>query len=414
MRLTIVGGTSAALFIVIAAAPAAAATLCVSPGGHDGCFATISAAVAAASPGDTIQIAHGTYAETVTIAKPVSLVGANRHNTRIDATGLPYGIVIDGLGNPGLADVSVTGLTINGANFEGILVTNATRVTIADDIVENNDRNLAFPNCPGLLPPDSQEGEGFDCGEGIHLVGVDHSTISSNIVVHNAGGVLLSDETGPTHDNLISGNTVDDNVFDCGVTLASHRPVPPNGIFHNTIARNDVSRNGTQGAGAGVGMFAPIPGTATYGNIVIGNTAVGNGIPGIALHSHDVDQNLNDNAIIGNYVADNGPDDDAETPGSTGIVVFGVSPITGTIISGNIIEREDIAIAVKTDSVVAAHLNAFDNHAIGVANLDGGAVDATLNWWGCSRGPGAPGCSGVSGPDVAVSPWLRTPIQSRR
>jgi hypothetical protein len=44
---------------------------------------------------------------------------------------------------------------------------------------------------------------------------------------NNAGGILLSDDTGATHDNLIIGNIAQNNPFDCGITLASH-PLDPN------------------------------------------------------------------------------------------------------------------------------------------------------------------------------------------
>ena len=51
-------------------------------------------------------------------------------------------------------------------------------------------------------------------------------------------------------------------------------------------------------------------------------------------------QNLNDNLITGNYIAGNGADtEDAVTPGPTGINVFGVTPIIGTVISHNVITR---------------------------------------------------------------------------
>src|SRR2546421_715880 len=82
-------------------APALAASRCVTPGGGGGCAATISAAVDAAAPGDTIYVARGTYAEDVVIGKPVSLIGEGRETTIIDATGLANGIQIDGFGHPG-------------------------------------------------------------------------------------------------------------------------------------------------------------------------------------------------------------------------------------------------------------------------------------------------------------------------
>src|SRR5437868_11121143 len=54
------------------------------------------------------------------------------------------------------------------------------------------------------LPPYFQAGEGFDCGEAIHLSGVNHSIVANNVVDDNAGGILISDDIGPNHDNLIS------------------------------------------------------------------------------------------------------------------------------------------------------------------------------------------------------------------
>jgi len=43
-----------------------AATLCVNPTGSSGCQTTIGKAVTAASAGDTVQVAAGTYKEDVT------------------------------------------------------------------------------------------------------------------------------------------------------------------------------------------------------------------------------------------------------------------------------------------------------------------------------------------------------------
>ena len=133
--------------------------------------------------------------QDVTIRTPISLVGAGRGQSIINAVSLSNGIYIDGIDNPGLSKVVVTGFTIENANFEGILVTNASFVTIWDNEVINNDRSLNASALKCLGQPAFETNEDFDCGEGIHFIGVDHSTVVNNISEKNSGGILLSDET---------------------------------------------------------------------------------------------------------------------------------------------------------------------------------------------------------------------------
>jgi Right handed beta helix region len=406
--------------VVALCAAAPAATRCVNPGGTGGCYSTISAAVAAAHPNDTIQVSSGTYAEDVIIDKSLSLVGKSRATTFIDATGLANGIYVDGLDHPGISHVLVSGFTVKNADFEGVLATNADSVTVFQMTVTNNDLSLSATTgtCPGL--PVWETAEGFDCGEGVHLSGVTHSIISRNHVFKNSGGILLSDDTGATHHNTVSYNSVHDNPTDCGITLASHPPAAltgssaPLGVHHNTISNNNSYNNGLglAGAGAGVGLFTSVPGAKTYSNVVIGNSLTGNGLPGVSMHSHTPGQNLNDNSIIGNYIAGNHADtDDSFTPGPTGINVFGVSPVSGTVITQNTIKNESIDVVANTPAVVTVHLNNLVGAGmIGVDNLGSGKVDATENWWGCSAGPTKKNCSSAVGPNVVFTPWLTTPF----
>jgi parallel beta-helix repeat protein len=405
---------------------AAGANLCVSKHPSPECpYSTIGAAVAAASVGDVVQVSQGKYHEDVVIGKAISLVGSNRNNTIIDATGLANGIYVDGLDNAGLFGVSVSGFQVQNANFEGILVTNASDVTIADNHVLKNNLNLIISSDTCTARPAFETSEGDDCGEGIHFSGVDHSIVANNLVEKNAGGILLTDDTGATHDNLVLGNTVQDNPYDCGITLASHplfAPGPPTaaGVFHNTVSGNVSEHNGFQvpGAGAGVGLFAAAPFNKTYANVVVDNILKDNGLPGVAMHAHAPGATLTDNMIAGNHIAGNGADTaDTATSGPTGINVSGgdngsgmpLAVITGTVIAGNVIEQETIGVAVKTNALVEAHLNDFSDLLYGVDNLDGGVVDATLNWWGCSRGPAAGGCAAVTGTDVLYLPFLTMP-----
>jgi len=369
--------------------------------------------VKAASAGDTVQVQPGVYSDSIVITKPVSLIGSGRDRTIINAFGLSNGIYIDGtskMPDAGISGVVVSGLTVQNANFEGILVANGTSVIISNNTVAGNNRGLNTSNstCPGL--PAFETNEGLDCGEGIHLMAVSHSVVANNIVRNNSGGILITDETGPNHDNLISGNTVSDNPYACGITMASHPAYTaggiksPPGIYHNTISGNISRANGLKvDGGAGVGIFAPGPGNQAYGNVVINNTLTGNGLPGVTMHNHASfpmapKVNLNDNMIIGNTISGNAADNgDAATPGPTGINLYSVAPVTGTVIAQNVISNEQVGVAINIPSGdVRVHLNNLQG-STGVDNLGSGTVDASQNYWGCAGGPGQSGCGGTIG-----------------
>ena len=417
------GRTGIALCVLALAAacqPAFAATVCVNPTGATGCQTTIGAAVSAAASGDTIQVAAGTYKEDVVINKTLALIGAGSATTIIDATGLANGVNIDGSAlapGSGVKGVVISGFTIENANFQGIFAQNASYITIFSNQVLNNNKKLdvsgAMPVCPGLAD-NLQAGEGFDCGEGINLMGVDHSVVSNNVVQHNSGGILLSDDTGATHDNVIFGNLVADNPLDCGITLASHSGM---GIYHNTIASNQSLRNGLQvHEGAGVGIFAPGPGSKTYGNVVVNNQLMGNGLPGVTMHNHASVPGappvvFDDNMIVGNTISQNGSDtDDTATSGPTGINIVSLAPMNGTVVSQNIISQEAIGFSFRAPGQVTASLNNL-TAGIGIQNLGSGSIDAAQNWWGCFGGPASIACSQSNG-SVAFTPWLTVPFAS--
>jgi nitrous oxidase accessory protein NosD len=236
-----------------------------------------------------------------------------------------------------------------------------------------------------------------------------------NIVQNNAGGILISDDTAAAYYNLVEGNTVKNNPFGSGITLASHRPAiftgasTPFGVTHNTITGNLSSANGLSvvGAGAGVGIFDPFPGTVNSGNLVINNTLTNNGSPGVAIHGYAQGESLTDNQIVGNAISGNGQDTgDAATSGPTGINVFSVSDATGTGIIGNNISGESLNVVVNTQANVEVHLNDLLGKGVGVENSSIGTSDAVENWWGCFGGPGAKGCSTVSTPSNGTVPSI--------
>jgi hypothetical protein len=405
---------------------AVAATLCVNPAGTSGCYAKIGAAITAAAANDTIKVGPGTYPESVVVTKPLSLIGSGTGATIINAKGLSTGIMVDGLNNPGMLGGLITGFTVMNANFEGILVVNASYIVISENHVTGNNQSLVVSSgtCPGM--PVFETNEGMDCGEGIHLMGVDHATVAQNESDLNSGGMLITDETGTNHDNMIVGNHIHDNPFACGITMASHPPSPqassplPYGVFNNTVSRNVSENNGlgAPGAGAGVGIFAAGPGNMSFGNKVIGNTLRNNGLPGVTIHNHAAPPsapgiNLNDLVIIGNTITGNAADAaDATTPGTTGINVYSVAPLYGLVIAGNTIEGQANAVVMNAPGVIDVHLNNLMGGTNGVANIGKGVVNASMNYWGCPGGPGTTGCSAVNGSLVTSSAPLSRPAES--
>jgi len=425
---------------------AVAGTLCVNPAGSHNCFSSIQTAVNHASANDVIQVQAGTYKEQVTIGIPVAIIGAGTQAAIIDATGFAHGVFVDGFDHPGLKQVTITGLAVENALFEGVLVVSASDITIQDNSIINNDTTPgltftgALTGCPGQPGSGVYEtDETGDCGGALHLVGTANSVVSGNLITGNADGVLISDETAESHDNLLIHNTVKDNPLECGIVLASHPPSgqtsPPfarhHGVNHNIVTDNISTGNGVQIGGAGAGMFSDGAGRGRVsGNVIIGNTLTNNGLGGVALHTHVGPafglpaDDMSGNKIIGNTISGNLADTfDTATPGRVGININsgdGGSPVRDTVISQNIISDEDIDIAVNTPTEVDIHLNSLLGVGIGVGDvcaLDGSAVctgslDATENYWGCPAGPGGKGCSTISAARILWIPWLTKPVGS--
>ena len=364
-----------------ASASAAAATIYVSPTAVAGAagtscataaYSTIDAAMANASPGDTVVACAGTYREDVVIRVPfVTLVG---ESATIDAAGLPgtatgalvgqdlyNGITIEA------SRVTVEGFTVEDAQGEGILAVQPnpikgpvvakmqlftgqpiTHVTIEDNLVTGNDQGFNKATSPYR---ECTPKGGSDCGEGIHLMSVAYSQVIDNRSVANAGGILVTDEFGPSHNNLIEGNYVEGNTKDCGITLPGHNlalnpqtgKLDPSfgGVYANQVIDNEVIANGVKGYGAGIGIFAPESFTASYGNLIEGNLIEGNGLAGISVHSHQANAYVNSNAFVGNTIGVNNVDhaDGTDTKPidheTTGILIWSDATMYHFTVKGN-------------------------------------------------------------------------------
>lgn len=362
-------------------------------------YSTIQSAVTAAAPSSTVIVCAGTYAEDVTVAKALTLRG---EEAVIDATGKTNGILITA------SNVSVDGFTVRNAIGEGILAMGTANpslvpvgspagsitgvpisaISITHDVVQGNDKGGPTSSYTECQTVGQEPG---DCGEGVHLMSVANSTVSGNYVTGNSGGILVTDEFGPSHGDVIERNLVTDNASDCGITMPSHNGLAVNpatlapnptlgGVYDNTVRGNVVVDNGLTGFGAGVLVAAPFPGSASYDNDIESNVIEGNGISGVTLHSHAPGAFIGGNQIEHNLIGVNNltgdtPLSPASGPGAapvqfqadmqtTGILVWSLATPTDITISGNTILGD--AIGIWMNPTISDPTAAADNTFEGV------------------------------------------------
>jgi parallel beta-helix repeat protein len=369
-------------------------------------YATIQSAVNAAPKWATVVVCEGTYKQDVVVSSPLSLQG---RDATIKGTA-KTGFLCDQLGpkGPGVAPclagltirsshVSVEGFKVTGAIGEGILATGTlkggsiTDVSIKDNWVAGNNLGGIPPSPTSPYPQCAANGQiPGDCGEGIHLMGVAHSVVAGNHVSGNEGGVLLTDEFGPTHGNFIQNNTLTGNPFDCGVTAPGHNPFALDasgnpqplvaGVYNNVIRGNRITDNGLLGEGAGVLFANAGPGTASYNNLVEDNYIAGNELSGVTMHAHTLPpglfEDLNGNRIIDNVIGRNNvgspvvPGDPLDGPPAqdfrtTGILVFsGTVPVHVTIRDNQISDDHyGVWLGINGNVTVSRSDNSFENVA---------------------------------------------------
>lgn len=308
-------GLTGALFLLATAAgrPVQAATLCVRPGGGDGCEVAINDAVALADPGDTIQVATGIYTENVTISKTVTVQGGwNSDFTVRDPT--TYSSTI----RPADAMQTVVAIEDADPTFDGFTITGGRA-------------DLGGNHGGGLRIVDSNA----------HVYS---NTITGNSAYLFGGGVWIQRGAPILENNRIENNVSlgpGQDAYGGGVMVENGRVT----LVDNVIAGNVVS--GTTTYGGGVAVFSD-ESSVFQGNRVLDNRAlaVEMGVGGGIGISSNGTFTLTANLIAGNRITTtDGPFDADVHAGGGGIGLRGDGSLqmVETVVRDNVISATSSA-----------------------------------------------------------------------
>jgi parallel beta-helix repeat protein len=315
--------------VALASPAGAAGAIIVNPG------QSIQAAVDAASPGTTIIVQHGTYAENVAITKDgIRLIGVGA--TLVPpATSEPNACSLADPSGPGpahdgfcgagniefppdgppvvtdpLTNVTISGFTVTGFEGVGVIFIGAENPTVMNvHAVDNGEYGIArFVSTGGKIVANVAEGSeeaGIYVGDSPDA----NVLIASNEVSGNLFGFFLRDAAN----GKVVGNRSHDNCvglinLNTGSNVAGEFNISGNLFPHNNEFCEGSEEEGT-------------PPLSGIGVLIAG----GHG-----------------NSVKGNIITDNVPS--AEVPFSGGVVVVdagapGANPPSDNVVKGNVIKR---------------------------------------------------------------------------
>ncbi len=365
-------------------------------------YATIQAAVDAASPGATINVDAGNYKELVTVGKTLTIRGAQagvdaRSNTRLSGasesiiTGQGSGTAVSSSFKIIANDVTIDGFTVQGttsANSTGgiVLGPNIAGAHILDNIVQNNVAGMVLSN---------------------------NSTTDAAVIQHNVFRNNNNDGA-----NGGRGIYTDESFFGSKLTNVT--------IDGNSFQRNQGG-NGTTGFEAAVAIETSGVGITTNLRIT-NNTFDNNGKATLFFHTTGV-------TITGNVITN-------QQDQWSGHLRFEGDDHTVTIKNNTFYDNSGPAVAIDSKGVpgdssgfVITNNNFYGNSyaysdKIAVIVNDNnytGTLDARNNYWGSASGPSGDGSgtgdavwgnghvvSGAewvtqAGGNALFSPWSTTP-----
>ena len=363
---------------------------CVNPGGTAGCYATIQAAIDAASAGDTIHVAEGTYTETgqIVIDKDVTLVGADRNTTIIRADS-DTGSSGDGKGwilvDPGMT-FNLSNVTLDGSGHK---IWQAIRHHGSGTL-----NNVKFTNIKYEASGPAYNGAGVEVltSGNINVTNCEFTEMGRYGVQVGDGGAATGTISGNTYIGKGPGDWLD-YAFEVG--YGAHINILDNVVSNNQgVATSD-------GSGSAAISVWDDPNTQAT---ITGNTLTNNSV-GIAIAV--INGGAADPSVVigaGNVISRGDIGIDVESLYSA--VGSPAISITGTSLSNN---GDGLAVVagMTADNITIHNSVIINNSGMGVNNLGIGMVNASSNWWGAASGPGVVGAGTgdkVSA-NVGFTPW---------
>ncbi len=333
-------------------------------------FLTIQKGIDAVDLGGTVNVAQGTYTESIVIDKSLMLLGAGWETTVIVGAHIitASGVTVDGFKLDGGITINDAANPINGGTISNNFITGARygiRVGFTDglgvDGITIEDNVITLNTSKGIISYDAKE-------QAPHLI--TNITISGNEITLNGSSGISTYGSGPfiIINNIVSGNTgngisikYDDGDVVTGNTVANNGDMGINmhQVTNTVVESNTVSGHLNEGVV-----------TTFWGDIL----DVGKG-SGIYIHEFSLGNTIRYNSITGN---------------NNGVLINSEG---GDLPSGN---------SITYNSIVG-------NIYYGVLNVTPSLVDATSNWWGTDVEVEIVGM--VSG-NVLYEPWLAYEVGS--
>ena len=298
--------------------------------------ATITLALAAATSGDIITVDAGTYNESITISKSLTILGSGIGNTIISGDGIQSYVVTIDADNTTINGFTLQMSSVGGSDY--IVKIFASNVIVSNNIIKGDGGSVetgistSSSNSNIIISGNTVS----NCSYSTIAMGAFNSTISANTVFGStsAGGIeIYSNSNGNVS---IYNNIIYDFPNTAGIQISTEIGSTPdnNNIYNNTIY-----------SCAG-GISVSSNNNYVYNNLIydITGTETGGGPPGFGILIISEDNPCSGNIVVNNTI-DNIQHDDENV--GLGILALGKDggELSNTTISNNIVSSSEIGIA---------------------------------------------------------------------